>query len=223
MGKKYHFVYVTTNLITGKKYVGDHSTNNLDDKYLGSGRPYFQNALNEYGKDNFKREILEFFDTKEEAFNTQEKYIKEFDTLYPNGYNLSPTGGVGLVGCFSEKTRKNMSISRSGNKNGMYNKKHTEEAKRKQSEARKGKEPWNKGKTNIYSEETIKKMKNVSHKGDKNPMFQKHHNKETLIKISTTKMGKKQNRVQCPYCNKIGGVSGMKHYHFENCKNKEGN
>jgi group I intron endonuclease len=223
MEKKYYFVYITTNLLNGKQYIGDHSTNNLNDNYLGSGRPYFQNALNEYGLQNFKREILEFFNTKEEAFNAQEKYIQEYNTLYPNGYNLSPIGGVGFVGCFSEETKEKMSKSRKGNKNGMFNKKHTEEAKRKQSNARKGKDPWNKGKTKIYKEETIQKLKNISHKGEKNPMFSKHHKKESLLKMSNTKKGKKQIQVQCPYCNKIGGIAGMKHYHFENCKNKEGN
>jgi len=32
-----HYTYITTNLINGKQYVGDHSTDNLEDGYLGSG------------------------------------------------------------------------------------------------------------------------------------------------------------------------------------------
>ena len=41
-----HFVYITTNLINGKQYVGDHSTNNLEkDKYLGSGKTTLKFAI----------------------------------------------------------------------------------------------------------------------------------------------------------------------------------
>jgi hypothetical protein len=86
--------------------VGDHSTNNLDDGYLGSGRPYFQRALNKYGKQNFKKEILEFFDTKQEAFDAQEKWINVYKSLIPNGYNISPKGGHFSKGSMSESTKK---------------------------------------------------------------------------------------------------------------------
>lgn len=128
--KKYHFVYITTNLINGKQYIGDHSCDNIEnDTYLGSG-VYFLNALNEYGIKNFKRKIIQFFETKEEAFNVQEKYIKQYNTLVPNGYNMSPQGGF-----------KN---------SGM----HSEESKKKMSESHKGKPAWNKGKVNCYSQET---------------------------------------------------------------------
>ncbi|MFH0896932.1 MAG: LAGLIDADG family homing endonuclease [Candidatus Bathyarchaeota archaeon] len=46
-----------------------------------------------------------------------------------------------------------------GGKNLFYNKKHTEESKRKMSLSLKGRIPWNKGKVGNYSEETLLKMK----------------------------------------------------------------
>lgn len=55
--KIYHILYRTTNIINNKEYTGVHSTNNLEDGYLGSGRK-FKAALKKYGKDNFKRTIL---------------------------------------------------------------------------------------------------------------------------------------------------------------------
>ena len=103
--KLFNFVYITTNSINGKRYVGDHATDDLNDGYLGSGI-YFQNALNEYKAENFRREILELFSTKQEAFDAQQKYIDKYDTLKPNGYNLSPKGGLHVKGCHSEETKK---------------------------------------------------------------------------------------------------------------------
>lgn len=54
---KYHIIYKTTNLINGKIYVGMHSTDNLNDGYLGSGW-ILKQAIKKYGKENFKREVL---------------------------------------------------------------------------------------------------------------------------------------------------------------------
>jgi predicted DNA-binding transcriptional regulator len=117
-----NFVYITTNQINGKQYVGDHSTNDLEkDNYVGSGI-YILHALNEYGKENFKREILEHFNTKEEAFNAQEKYIQEYNTLVPNGYNISPKGGLCIKGCHSEETKQKIGKSNKGKVRSVYSK-----------------------------------------------------------------------------------------------------
>ena len=37
-------------------------------------------------------------------------------------------------------------------------------------------------------------------------------------KISESMIGIKQNKVECPHCNKIGGERAMKRFHFDNCK-----
>jgi len=42
-----------------------------------------------YGRKNFSRQILEEFESKELAFNAQEKYILLYDTLEPNGYKTN--------------------------------------------------------------------------------------------------------------------------------------
>jgi len=109
--KEYNYVYLITNIINGKQYIGDHSANNLEiDKYFGSGQLIIK-AIKKYGLENFKKEIIEYFSTKYESHIAQEKYIKKYNTLSPNGYNISPTGGTRFNGNQSietiEKIRKN--------------------------------------------------------------------------------------------------------------------
>jgi len=111
--KAFNIVYITTNLINGKQYVGDHCTDNLNDNYLGSGLA-IRGAIKYYGKENFKREILEHCTNKQEAFDFQEKYINLFNTLRPNGYNISPKGGHNVAGCISEETKRKISNSEKG-------------------------------------------------------------------------------------------------------------
>lgn len=113
MEKKYNYVYITTNLINGKQYVGDHSSDKLNDNYIGSGK-IIKSAIKTYGKENFKREILEYFANKQDAFDAQERYINEFNTLSPNGYNISPKGGGQVNGGISEETKKQISLKNTG-------------------------------------------------------------------------------------------------------------
>jgi len=77
MEKKFNFVYVITNKANGKQYIGDHSTDELNDNYLGSGT-YIKRAIKKYGQEFFNKEILEHFEIKEAAFDSQEKYINEY-------------------------------------------------------------------------------------------------------------------------------------------------
>ena len=56
----------------------------------------------------------------------------------------------------SEETRRKMSLSSTGVNNGMFGKHHSKEARRKQSEIKKGKSTWNKGLT-MKNDERVKK------------------------------------------------------------------
>ncbi len=67
---KYHYLYKTTNNLNGKYYYGIHSTSNLDDNYLGSGK-ILRYSIRKYGKENFKREILEMFDSREDLIQAE--------------------------------------------------------------------------------------------------------------------------------------------------------
>lgn len=131
--KLYNFVYVSTNLVNGRQYVGDHSTDNLEkDKYFGSGK-LINDAKRKYGKENFNREILEFFDTKQKAFDAQEKYIKEYKThISEGGYNISRKGGNQVYSGMDETSREKIRQSKLG-------KPLSKEHKKKIAESQKGK------------------------------------------------------------------------------------
>jgi len=89
--KKYHFVYKITNLINQKYYIGVHSTNNLEDGYMGSGTA-IKNAIQKYGIENFKREILEFVQTSEEKWLAEIKHVTLDVVRDENSYNMAPGG-----------------------------------------------------------------------------------------------------------------------------------
>lgn len=88
------YVYLTTNLINNKKYIGRRTSSVfLDTKYLGSGI-HLLNAVKKYGKENFKVELIEECETYEEVVERETYHIKlnnavESDEFYNQSY-----GGV---------------------------------------------------------------------------------------------------------------------------------
>ena len=93
MSKKYHIVYLTINKLNGKCYIGSHSTNNINDKYIGSGVA-IKEAISKYSKNNFIRITLKKYDNYIASRNDEKYYIDLFNTLVPKGYNISPLGGT---------------------------------------------------------------------------------------------------------------------------------
>ena len=92
---KIGIIYIATNNINGKKYVGQTtvSLKNRIKQHLKNKKrkPYFMLALNKYGVENFSFETFEF---PKNELNEKEKYfIKELNTM-SDGYNLKP-GGTG--------------------------------------------------------------------------------------------------------------------------------
>lgn len=70
--RKHHFIYKTTCIITNKFYIGMHSTDNLEDGYIGSGQKLWH-SINKHGKENHICEILEFLpDRKTLALREQQ-------------------------------------------------------------------------------------------------------------------------------------------------------
>ncbi|HMS90753.1 MAG TPA: GIY-YIG nuclease family protein [Candidatus Absconditabacterales bacterium] len=99
-----HYVYITTNLINKKYYIGKHK-GEVDDRYLGSG-VVLKQAIEKYGKDNFEKEILVICSTEEEANHWERITIQEH-LSDPNCYNIAPGGEGGYtIKHFSEEEKQ---------------------------------------------------------------------------------------------------------------------
>jgi len=90
--KKYHFIYKTVCLVTNKFYYGMHSTNNLEDGYLGSGKR-LRYSVNKHGAENHKLNILEYLDSRELLREREEELITEEMLNDPMCMNLTLGGG----------------------------------------------------------------------------------------------------------------------------------
>lgn len=103
-----YYIYKITNKLNGKSYIGQHKIPKHEEnfrRYMGKGLA-IREAIKKYGKENFDKEILEEIEDDEKHLLVSERekfWIKEHNTMCPNGYNISP-GGEG--GCTSESARK---------------------------------------------------------------------------------------------------------------------
>lgn len=116
-------VYLRTNTVNGMQYVGQtvnfrkrkNHWNCLTQKYANN---YLNEEREKYGLDSFKTEVLAEVETQEEAWELEEHYIKELNTLYPQGYNIN-VGGKNNCGApkgvpKSEEVKHKMSEAHKG-------------------------------------------------------------------------------------------------------------
>ncbi len=133
-------IYKTTNLINGKIYIGKDKHNNPN--YFGSGK-YLNDSMKHYGKEYFKKEILEYCDDIVQMGEREKFWIVELNSLYPNGYNLTLGGEGGDT--FSNKNEIDKNVTR---------------------------EKLSRSTKNRYLKMSVEEIrKNLSHNGEFNPMF----------------------------------------------------
>lgn len=92
--------------------------------YKGSGKIYKQ-AEKKYGKKNFKKEILKYFNSREELSEGEKILITEEIAKDPKYYNIQPGGLGGAVGEFNPmwgKTHTPESIAKGKAKHRLYGK-----------------------------------------------------------------------------------------------------
>ena len=91
--RKYHIIYKTTCLVTNRYYIGMHSTDDLEDGYIGSGQVLWK-SIKKYGKEQHICEILEQHPNREHLALREEELINPSILKDPLCMNLR-TGGTG--------------------------------------------------------------------------------------------------------------------------------
>jgi group I intron endonuclease len=217
------FIYKITNKLSGKSYIGETMRPNPETRWKqhiqkinkNKGCPALQDAVNKYGIENFKFDIIIIcFD--EDRFKYEKEYIEKYNSMVPNGYNILPGGekGVSRLGIkASDETKKKISEAvRKFNKENpnhyeTYKEKLRESMKKvdigsavKNSEAyKKAKEEGRVGarahKDGKLSEETKKKIKDTLIKYYKNQATSDKHvvnvekHREIMANLSGKKVG----------------------------------
>lgn len=123
--KNYGYIYLTINLINGKKYVGQHIFKNFDKTYKGSG-VLLERSFQKYGRENFKLQLIQYCYSQKELDWFESYWIEKLKTHESNGgYNL--LFGGGNYGLHSTSSKKLMSEKAKGENNPFYGKSHTSE------------------------------------------------------------------------------------------------
>ena len=94
--KRYHYLYKTTNILTRRYYYGMHSTDNLGDDYLGSGKR-LRYSINKYGKENHQQEIIEFCSDRNSLIDRERKIVNLNEIAKVDCMNLKVGGEGGFI------------------------------------------------------------------------------------------------------------------------------
>lgn len=172
-------VYKITNKINGKAYIGQ-TIQKLKRRWdfhvcKRSGCLALKAAFEKYGIENFTIEIVYEASSLEELCQKEQQFIQEFNTLAPNGYNLT-TGGERPV--YSDESRKKMSESSKGRL--VWNKGLTKDDPRVAKYVRSGKDHHYTGKSSA-----VKGRKHTQKANDK----WKESNLKRFVKIKCVQTG----------------------------------
>lgn len=144
---------------------------------------FLQRHFNKYGIDDLEFSIIELCEI-DNLIEREQFYLDNNECHFNNAIKAGSTLGSKR----NEEQVKAMSKRFSGEGNPTYGLERTEEWRKNISEANKGQKAWNKGLKNIYSEETLEKMRK--------PKIKK----------------------KCEYCGKDISLANYKRWHGENCK-----
>lgn len=195
----YGFIYITTNMINGKRYIGQKMFREKWKGYLGSGI-HLKRAIKKYGRENFVRNIVEIAYSKEDLDRLEKEWINNYNAVENDDFYNIAEGGEGgfLIAGKSE-----LEIKKIYKKIGDSNKgiKLSRQACENISKGHMGIEPWNKGISgySVHSEET-KNIMSVRQMGENNSFYGRKHSAETKKKFSESRSGYKNPRATKVIC-----------------------
>ena len=164
-----YIIYKTTNLVNNKIYIGKHKSTDINDDYLGSGK-LLKRAIEKYGKEHFKKEILFECKTEQEANDLEAEIVDEEFITRLDTYNIM-IGGHGGFNFVNKNLTKEQLHNRAVNGRKVVSEKYSKEEKIKW--AKKGAQTQIENKTGIFSPDFIR---GCSFKG-------KHHTEEAKEKM----------------------------------------
>jgi len=164
--KKIHYIYKTTCDVTKRYYYGMHSTNNLNDGYLGSGQRLWK-SINKHGRENHSIEILEYLDDRN-SLKAREKELITEDLLHdPMCMNIALGGTGGLL----NKEHANKFHKAGGKATGRKNITYVNDNKINTSNRYKNFPDWTGKSHKDETKEKIRKKNSINQKGSKNSQF----------------------------------------------------
>ena len=194
MENHFNCIYMYTNLVNGKKYIGQainfnkrhkqHIDESVKNKGNRSYNMIFHKAIRKYGIDNFTVVILKESLPTKRIMNLYEcYYIKKYNTLSinGNGYNVKEGGDGGNV--FYGKTEDEKKEIREKMSESAKSKIFTDEHKKNMSEARKGEKNKFYGKHHSEETKTILREKNSGKNSSKSKMVVQYSFSGEIIKI----------------------------------------
>jgi hypothetical protein len=178
--KKYHYIYRTTCVVTGKFYVGMHSTDDLQDGYLGSGK-ILGYSLRKHGRESHRLEILEMCGSREELKIREKEVVNEEMLSNPLNINLKYGGEGGWEHIGSGSSWKGFGNFKRSDVAKKINDKRTQKLLidhefaraygEKLSRANQGLQTWLGKKHSTESKEKISQTSSGKHRGDRNSQF----------------------------------------------------
>jgi len=146
------FLYVITNLVNGKQYVGitGDPEQRRREHFSGHGSRLVWNAIRKYGRENLLFEV--WYESDKQWITTMEcRAIVMLGTYAKRGYNLTLGGESNVGRKFTEESRRKMSLAHIGRRSGAFGRKHTPQARQRMSASH--------------------RVNPVRLMGDKNPMY----------------------------------------------------